>query len=85
MAYVKMYSPNVSNEEYALGVALLSFSFLLRNFRLSVLLGEVKAFNIIQEMVMKMTVPIMYQLACLYIIFYIFAIVGIYGLGGLIK
>ena len=32
-----------------------------------------------------MTVPIMYQLACLYIVFYIFAIIGIYGLGGVIR
>lgn len=36
-------------------------------------------------MIMKMTSPLLYQFACLYIVFYIFAIIGIYGLGGLIK
>jgi len=47
MAYVKLYSPNGPNEMYALGASLLSFSFLLRNFRVSVLLGEVKSFKVI--------------------------------------
>lgn len=37
------------------------------------------------DMISKMTVPLLTQLACLYIIFYLFAIIGIYGLGGLIT
>lgn len=36
-------------------------------------------------MVMKMTVPFLYMLACLYLVYYLFAIVGIYGLGGVIR
>ena len=35
-------------------------------------------------MIMKMTEPIIVQLCCLYIVYYIFALIGIYGLGGLI-
>ena len=34
---------------------------------------------------MKMTTPLLYQFACLYIVFYVAAIWGIYGLGGDIK
>jgi hypothetical protein len=34
------------------------------------------------EMIMKMTVPILYMLFALYICFYIFAIIGMFGLGG---
>jgi len=33
-------------------------------------------------MIMKMTVPILYMLFALYICFYIFAIIGMFGLGG---
>ena len=37
------------------------------------------------QMIMKMTTPLLYQFACLYIVFYVAAIWGIYGLGGDIK
>ena len=36
-------------------------------------------------MVMKMTLPLLTQLACLYIVYYVFAIIGMYGMGGQIK
>ena len=36
-------------------------------------------------MIMKMTLPLMTQLACLYIVYYVFAIVGMYGMGGQIR
>ena len=34
---------------------------------------------------MKMTTPLLTQLACLYIIYYVFAMIGMYGMGGLIR
>ena len=34
---------------------------------------------------MKMTLPLLTQLACLYIVYYVFAIIGMYGMGGQIK
>jgi len=37
------------------------------------------------DMIMKMTVPLMTQLACLYIVYYVFAIIGMYGMGGEIR
>jgi hypothetical protein len=89
-AFIKNFT-HASDEQYhrcwwyAESVSTMSFSFLLRNFRLCILLEEVKSFKVIMEMVMKMTVPILYQMASLYIVFYIFAIVGIYGLGGMIR
>ena len=64
---------------------MLSFAFLMRNLRISYLLQEVKEFKVIMEMVMKMTVPILYMICALYICFYLFAIVGMYGLGGEIR
>jgi len=47
MAYIKMYSPNAEDGEYALGASLLSFSFLLRNLRITCLLEERKEFKVI--------------------------------------
>ena len=44
-----------------------------------------REFKVIMQMIMKMTDPIIVQLCCLYIVYYIFALIGIYGLGGLIK
>lgn len=70
--------------QYATGASMLSFAFLLRNLRISVLLQERREFKVITEMIMKMTVPFFYMLACLYIVYYIFAIIGMYGLGGVI-
>ena len=64
---------------------MLSFAFLLRNLRISILLQERREFKVIMEMVMKMTVPFLYMLGVLYLVYYIFAIIGIYGLGGEIK
>ena len=37
------------------------------------------------EMIMKMTVPILFMLCALYLVFYFFAIVGMFGLGGEIR
>ena len=34
------------------------------------------------DMIMKMTIPIMYMLCCLYIVFYVFSIIGMFGLSG---
>ena len=82
-AFIKIYTYS-DQETYAEGVSLLCFAFLIRNLRISFLLEEIKSFKIIMTMLMKMTVPLLYQLACLYIVFYIFSILGIYGLGGLI-
>ena len=48
------------------------------------LLQEIRSFKVIMNMVMKLTVPMLTQLACLYVVFYLFAVVGIYGLGGVI-
>lgn len=45
---------------YAESFSIMSFSFLLRNFRICILLEEVKSFKVIMEMVMKMTLPILY-------------------------
>ena len=73
---------NSSNEEFASGAALLQFGFLLRNLRISILLEELRYFKVITSMVMKMTMPLMTQLACLYIIYYVFAMIGMYGMGG---
>ena len=36
-------------------------------------------------MIMKMTVPILYMMLALYLVFYVFAIIGMYGLGGEIR
>jgi len=85
MAYIKMFSPSADDYAYADGASMLSFAFLLRNLRISYLLQEVREFKVIMEMVMKMTAPILSMFACLYVIFYIFSIIGIYGLGGLIR
>jgi len=68
-----------------MGAALLSFAFLLRNLRISVLLQEIRSFKVITNMIMKMTGPLLTQLACLYIVYYVFAIIGMYGMGGLIR
>ena len=84
LAYVKLYGGN-TEEAYAIGATYLSFSFVLRNLRITILLEEVKAFKVIMQMVMKMTVPILYMFAVLYIVFYVFAIIGMYGLGGVIR
>lgn len=83
-AYVMLYTDGPESQ-YAQGASMLSFAFLLRNLRISELLKEVKSFKVIMDMLMRMTVPILYQLACLYIVFYTFAIIGIYGLGGVIR
>ena len=83
-AYVLMFTPG-SEEDYAMGAATLSFAFLLRNLRISILLEEVRSFKVIMSMIMKMTVPLMTQLACMYIVYFIFAQIGMYGLGGIIK
>ena len=74
LAYIKLYGGN-TEEAYAIGATYLSFSFVLRNLRITILLEEVKAFKVIMQMVMKMTVPILYMFAVLYIIFYVFALV----------
>ena len=79
--YVKMFTQG-SDEDFAEGAALLSFAFLLRNLRISVLLQEVRSFKVITNMIMKMTTPLLTQLACLYIVYYVFAILGMYGMGG---
>ena len=84
LAYIKLYGGN-TEEAYAIGATYLSFSFVLRNLRITILLEEVKAFKVIMQMVMKMTVPILYMFAVLYIVFYVFAIIGMYGLGGVIR
>ena len=81
-AYLYMFDPNAEDGQYATGASLLTFAFMLRNLRLTVLLEEVKAFKIVMQMIMKMTVPILYMLACLYVVYYLFAIIGMYGLGG---
>ena len=83
-AYIYMFDPNAADGEYAQGASLLTFAFMLRNLRMSILLEEVKSFKIVMQMIMKMTVPIMYMLACLYVVYYLFAIIGMFGLGGLI-
>lgn len=83
-AYVLMFTIG-TQMEYAMGASMLSFAFLLRNLRVSILLQERREFKVIMEMVMKMTVPFLYMLACLYLVYYLFAIVGIYGLGGVIR
>ena len=83
-AYVLMFSDGTESE-FAQGASMLSFAFMIRNLRISVLLAEVKSFQVIMDMIMRMTVPILYQLACLYIFFYVFAIWGMYGLGGVIR
>ena len=44
-----------------------------------------REFKVIMQMIMKMTEPFLVQLATLYIIYYLFAIVGMYGLGGVIR
>ena len=85
MAYVLMFNPDGSQESYANGASLLSFAFLIRNLRISILLGERREFRVIMDMCSKMTMPLMTQLACLYIIFYVFAIFGIAGLEGAIR
>ena len=77
-----MFSPDA---DYAKGASYLTFAFLLRNLRVSVLLQERREFKVIMEMIMKMTAPLILQLACLYIVFYVFAIIGMYGLGGVIR
>ena len=71
--------------DYAEGAALLSFAFLIRNLRMSILLEEIREFKTIMYVINRMTGPILVQLACLYIVFYIFSIIGIYGLGGVIR
>ena len=85
LAYAKMFTPNGPDDAYATGASMLSFAFLLRNLRISYLLQEVKEFKVIMEMIMKMTVPILYMLCALYLCFYVFAIIGMYGLGGEIR
>ena len=85
VAYMKMFNPNGPDEAYAQGASMLSFAFLMRNLRISYLLQEVKEFKVIMEMIMKMTVPILFMLCALYLVFYFFAIVGMYGLGGEIR
>ena len=82
---MKMFNPNGPDEAYAQGASMLSFAFLMRNLRISYLLQEVKEFKVIMEMIMKMTVPILFMLCALYLVFYAFAIVGMYGLGGEIQ
>ena len=84
LGYVKMFT-NSSNEMYAQGATLLQFGFLLRNLRISILLEELQSFKVIMQMVMKMTAPLLTQLACLYIIYFIFAMIGMYGMGGQIR
>lgn len=74
-----------SEADYALGASLLSFAFLLRNLRISILLQEVQSFKVIMQMIMKMTMPLLYQLSCLYLVFYIFSMIGMYGLSGVIR
>ena len=84
LAYVKLYSDG-TEDQYATGASLLSFAFILRNLRMSVLLQERREFKVIMQMIMKTTGPFAYQLACLYIIYYLAALVGIFGLGGTIR
>ncbi len=84
LGYVYMFTEG-TDAEYANGASLLSFAFLVRNLRVTILLEEMREFKVIMQMIMKMTEPILIQLACLYIVYYIFAIIGIYGLGGVIR
>ena len=83
LAYIRMFSES-ADADYASGASLLSFAFLIRNLRLTTLLEERREFKVIMQMIMKMTMPFMYQLACLYIVYYVFAIIAMEGLGGLI-
>ena len=85
LGYIKMFSPDGSDDNFANGASLLSFAFLVRNLRISTLLEERKEFKVIMQMIMKMTTPLLYQFACLYIVYYVFAIIGIFGLGGVIQ
>ena len=55
-AYIQMFSEG-TEMQYAMGASMLSFAFLLRNLRISVLLQERREFKVITEMIMKMTVP----------------------------
>jgi len=64
---------------------MLTFAFMFRNLRFTYLLEEVKEFKVIMEMVMKMTAPILSMFALLYVVAYIFAMIGMYGLGGLVR
>ena len=84
IGYIKMFSDG-SNDDFVTGASYVLFSFLVRNLRISYLLSEVKAFKVIMDMIMKMTIPIMYMLACLYIVYYVFALIGMFGLSGEIK
>lgn len=79
--YIMMFSDGV-DASYATGASYVSFSFIIRNLRISYLLAEIKEFKVIMNMVMKMTIPIMYMMACLYIVYYAFALIGMYGLSG---
>jgi len=76
MGYIKMYSTSGDDSDYAFGASLLSFAFLMRNLRISMLLEERKEFKVIMQMIMKMTAPLLYQFACLYIVFYVAACIG---------
>lgn len=58
-AYVLLYTDGAESQ-YAQGASMLSFAFLLRNLRISELLKEVKSFKVIMDMLMRMTVPILY-------------------------
>ena len=71
-----------SDAKYAEGASLLTFAFLIRNLRVTLLLQERREFKVIMQMIMKMTLPFMYQLACLYIVYYVAAITAMEGLGG---
>jgi hypothetical protein len=84
LGYVYMYTSS-SGEKIAEGASLLCFAFILRNLRITSLLEEVREFKTIMNVINRLTGPILTQLACLYIVFYIFSIIGNYGLGGLIK
>ena len=83
-AYVKIYSDE-SEEQYALGSSMLLLAFLMRNLRVTILFEEVHSFKVIVSMVMKLTIPVMNQLAAIYVVFFIFAQVGMFGLGGLVR
>ncbi len=84
IAYVKMYTDG-TEMQFAEGASLLSFAFLIRNLRMCILLEEIREFKTIMNVINRMTGPILTQLACLYVVFYIFSIIGIFGLGGQIK
>ena len=72
-------------QEYNSIVKLFELIIFIRSLKLLTLLYEIKVMRIIIETMRNMIMPLLYLMGVLFIIYYIFAMVGMFFFGGEIR